>query len=147
MDSNPLDIIEPEGRPVNYRREQLQIVPLTIGQIPRMVRTARPVVDAVLALDAVPDGDGLVDLALSLVGDHGEALQQAAAIAVNRELAWIAGGNSAEFLDLAVAVFEVNRDFFVQTLGPRLRGLREKAGLRPGAGQTLSSSLPSADIH
>jgi hypothetical protein len=64
---------------------------------------------------------------------------------VKLDRATVSRGNPAEFLALAVAVFEVNRDFFVQTLAPLLAGLLQKAKAS-GDGKTRSSSSSSAAI-
>jgi hypothetical protein len=148
MDRLDLDVLDPPTREVLFKGERLVIRPLTIGQLPRLVRAAKPVVDAVLELDGAPSESGLIDLALQLIADHGEALPAAAAIAINKDVGWVAEGDTAEFLELAIAVFEVNRDFFVQRLGPRLQALRaESVAGRPGAGATPSSSSPNGGTH
>jgi hypothetical protein len=124
-----------------YRGERIEVKPLTIGQLPKLVRTARPVVNAVLALQSLPedsDGDGFVDLLVGLVADHGEAIYQAAAICIGKTPEWVAGGDLDEFVVLAKALVEVNRDFFVQRLGPLL-GSRG-GPLSSGDGLTPSSS-------
>lgn len=149
MDRNDLDVLDPPTVEVDFQNERLVIRPLTIGQLPRLVRAAKPVVDAVLELDAAPSQEGLIDLALGLIAEHGEALPLAAAIAIGRDPEWVAKADTAEFLDLAVAIFEVNRDFFVRKLGPRLQVLRAggAAEARPGDGATRSSSSPSGGTH
>lgn len=135
-----LDVLEPRPIGVSYRGETLEIRPLTVGQLPKLVRAARPVIDAVLALDALPEEDNagaLVDLVLDLVEQHGESVLAAAAICSGKSEAWIEGGDTAEFIALAQKIFEVNRDFFVQRLGPLLAG---RAEVEAGVGPTASSS-------
>jgi hypothetical protein len=145
--NDALDVLEPQAREVSYRGERLEIRPLTVGQLPRLVRTARPVLDALFAQQALPempaegatvDRDTL-ELLLDLVGDHGDAVFEAAALAVGRDAEWVAGGDPAEFAELATAVIEVNRDFFVRKLAPLLGG-RAAIPDASGAGQTASSS-------
>lgn len=144
-----LDALVPEARTVDFRTERLALRPLTVGQLPALVRVAQPVVDAVLALEAAPGEQALVELALGLIANHGEAVIAAVAIAIRKDAAWVGDADTAEFLTLAIALFEVNRDFFVQTLGPRLQALRAggASGALTGAGTTSSSSLPSAGTH
>ncbi len=139
--SDPLDVLEPSGSSVKYRSEIIEVTPITIGQLPKLVRTARPVINAVLALQSLPEdteADGFVDLVVDLLADHGEALYQAAAICIGKPAEWVAGGGLDEFVVLAKAVIEVNRDFFLRRLGPLL-GSRVGA-LSSGVGQTPSSS-------
>lgn len=140
--TDDLDVLEPAGSSVTYRGEEVTVSPLTIGQVPRIVRVARPILTQLLALQQAPAGDGpddgFVDLLAALVGDHGEAAIEALAISVNKPTAWIAGGTGDEVIALATAVYEVNRDFFVRRLGPLLGG-RAAAALS-GGGPTPSSS-------
>jgi hypothetical protein len=139
--TDALDVLEPSGSSVTYRGELIDVKPLTIGQLPKLVRTARPVINAVLALQTLPDdadGDGFVDLLVGLVADHGEAIYQAAAICIGKTPEWVAGGDLDEFVVLAKALVEVNRDFFVQKLGPLLGS--QGGSLLSGAGLTPSNS-------
>lgn len=128
-----LDVLSPQVFPVPYCGEVLEVGPLTIGQVPVLVRQARPLVDAVLDL---PDDADLMGAVLNLVEHQGEALIAAIAIAVGRSPEFISKGRLDEFHALSFKVFEVNRDFFVQTLGPHLARARGKHG----AGQIASSA-------
>jgi hypothetical protein len=127
--NDDLEVLEPSGSSVTFREETIELKPLTIGQLPKLVRAARPVIDAVLSLDKVPEsGDtDLVGLVMDLIEHHGEQVFEAASICTGKPANWIEGGAIDEFADLAVKVFEVNRDFFVRKLAPRLAELRAKA--------------------
>lgn len=148
---NDLDVLAPAGASVKYRGEQLEILPLTVGQLPRMVRVARPLIDAVLEMDSLPGDDDngeLLTLVLDLVDKHGEAAFEAAAVATGKPREWIEGGDLADFVSLAKTVFEVNRDFFGLKLAPLLAG-RAANGARPanGGGLTPSSSSSNTGTH
>lgn len=136
-----LDVLEPQAREVTYRGERLEIQPLAIGVLPKFVRLTRPVIDALLnsSEEALQDG-GDVDLLLDLVGEHGEACFEAAALVTGKPVDWICGGDLAEFAQLATAVLEVNRDFFTQRLAPLLAARASKSS---GSGPTPSSSSSS----
>jgi len=137
--TDSFDVLEPSGSSVTYRGEGLEITPIKIGELPKLVRTTRGLINALLEMPEVPEeGDGLVALILDLLADHGEAAFEAAAICIGRPVEWVRGGDVDEFVLLAQAVMGVNRDFFVQRLAPLL-GQRLELGLR-GAGQTPSSS-------
>ncbi|MBD9368859.1 hypothetical protein [Xanthomonas sp. XNM01] len=145
--SDALDVIEPAPAAVQYRGEQLEVRPLTVGAVPAIVRLARPVIDRVLSLEAVPDAaDGsTVDLALDLIDAHGETLFKAVGLAIERDAAWVAGGDIGEFVDLVLVLVQVNRDFFAQRLVPLLQARRTAQAT--GAGPTPSSSSSSAATH
>ena len=143
--TDDLDVLEPSGSSVRFRDKDLELKPLTIGQLPKLVRAARPVIDAVFSLDKVPDAgdEDMVGILMDLIEHHGEQVFEAAAICTGKTAEWIADAQIDEFADLAIKVFEVNRDFFVQKLAPRLTELRAKAGAGAathGPGPTASSS-------
>lgn len=136
-----LEVLEPSGSSVSYRGETVEVRPLTIGQLPKLVRTARPVINAVLSLQSLPDDTettAFVDLIVDMLADHGESIYQAAAICIGKPVDWVADGELDEFVQLAKAVIEVNRDFFVQRLGPLLANRANNPAT--GGGLTRSSS-------
>ncbi|MES7591061.1 hypothetical protein U6Y30_12265, partial [Cutibacterium acnes] len=50
MTTDALDVLDPAGETVPFQGDRVEVRPLTIGQLPRFVRTARPVIDTVLKL-------------------------------------------------------------------------------------------------
>lgn len=140
--TDALEVLEATPHGVAYRGESVEVRPLPVGAIPKLVREARPVVEALLAsswLSSESDELGAADVAgmLGLVEEHGEAVFKAVAIAVERDATWIGGADLAEFIALATKVVEVNRDFFIQRIVPLLGDL---ARTWRGAGPTASSS-------
>jgi hypothetical protein len=110
--------------------------------LPKFVRLARPVIDALLEADLAQSPMGAeVDLLLEVIGDHGEAVIAAAALVTAKPQAWVEAGDPAEFLQLATAIFEVNRDFFTRRLAPLLAG-RAKPSTGTGATPSSASSAP-----
>lgn len=136
--TDELEAIEPSTRTVTFNGERLELQPLKVGTIPKVVRLARPVINRILDLDALPDQDDgkMVDLALDLIQEHGADLFKAVGIAIKREPDWVEEGDISEFIELCRALYEVNRDFFVRHLAP----LFAKARQVNGAGKTPSSS-------
>lgn len=136
-----LEVLEPSAVEVLYRGDRLQVRPITIGSVPRLVSEARPVINALLDatwLTGDGGGDGaFLEGALNLVEQHTDAACKAVAICINREADWVQGGDVAEFFDLASTVLEVNRDFFTRRIVPLLGG---RLAIARGAGQTPSSS-------
>lgn len=140
-----LEVLEPSGIRVPFRGEWLDVRPLTLDKLAGTVRAARPLITALVALeDKVADADDNValDCLLTLLEEHSEGAAAVIAIAVGRDQADIAAGELPEFMALAQAVIEVNRDFFGRLLAS-LQGGRavRRAG---GAGPTPSSSSSSA---
>ena len=139
-----LEALEPSTRSASYRGERLVVRPLAIGMVPKIIRLARPVVSELIKFDDLPaDGsEEMILLVIDLVERHADSLFAAVSIAIDRDQAWIEGGDTAEFLELAIKLFEVNRDFFAQRLAPLLEAAKTAA--RTGRGPTPSSSLSSA---
>lgn len=147
--TDDLDVLEPAATAVSFRGEQVEITPLTVGHLPRLVRLARPVIDALLELDpeqlariapvggAPGAGADTLAVLMQLVGDHGESVIDALALCTGRKREWIASGELDEFVALAATVIGVNRDFFTRKLAPLLAS---QGWAGTGAGKTRSSS-------
>jgi len=131
-----LEVLDPPRSSVAYAGGPIEFGALEVGVLPEMVRQARPLIEAVLAVDEDSD---LLALALDLVPEHGDALFAALALATGQDVARIRKGTLAQFHALAKKVLEVNRDFFVQTLGPHLARARNRQGAH-GGGPTASSA-------
>lgn len=127
--SDELEALEPSGSSITYRGEPIEVKPLTVGQIPKLIRKARGAINVVLAMEALPDSNelGFIDLIMDLAGNHGEELYEGVAICVRKDPVWIADGDIDDFVNLAKVVFEVNRDFFARRLGPHLAARVESA--------------------
>jgi hypothetical protein len=134
--SDDLEALEPSGSSIKYRGEDIEVTPIRVGQVPKLVRKARSAINVVMAMDSIPDANaaGFFDLLMDLTGTHGEEVYEAVAICVGRDPAWIADGDIGEFFDLAKKVFEVNQDFFARRLGPLLAVRAES--VTPGDGPT-----------
>lgn len=149
MTTEGLDILDPQPGVAGFRGERLEIRPLTLGQLPRFCRLVRPVVAEFL------DGrhpawleDDTV-MVLELLELHGESIIEAAAIATGRPVEFIGGNeNTAELFELARAIVEVNRDFFIRAM----KAVKSALGSAPAAlastdGQTPSSTSSAPAIH
>ena len=82
--------------------ERIDLSPLKLGELPGFARAIAPVA---AHLSTSPDW-------LAIVGEHGEALIEAIAIATRRPRDWVACLETDAALHLAEAVFTVNADFF-----------------------------------
>ena len=145
-----LEVLESPSTGVLFRGERLEIRPLTIGQIPRLLRAAQPVVDAIIdsqVLASDSSDDGLLGFVMTLLGEHGEAVIEALAIITGKPTEHIADGDLAESAELAMKVAKVNRDFFDQRLGPLLRRALNGEAAADGTGSTLSRSSEIAATH
>ena len=128
-----LGVIEPPSITVMFQGHPLEIRPLTVGQLPAMMRALRDV-EMPTSLDA----HRLASQLPGLIADNGEAIIQAAVIASGEARAVVESAALDEFVELVAAVIEINSDFFVRTLLPTMT--LQVARLRQrSAGATHSS--------
>lgn len=139
--SGDLDALDPAPVVVEFRGERLEIRPLTIGQLPKFMRLARPIIEAVVGRgDALPDDDGgLIDLLVGLVADHGDAAVEAMAIVTGKPVAWLEAGSPTEFPALVRAIIAANKALFDQWIAPQAVGPAVPAQ-DDGSGPTQSSN-------
>ncbi len=139
-----VDALGPAAMPVPFHAGTIDVLPIEVGQIPAVIRKARPVIASILDLENLPEdgNDGaMVDLALDMIEQHGDAVFESIALLIGREASEVKKLNIGQFVVLAKSVFEVNRDFFRDHLAPllaRVRGSAESPST--GAGKTASTS-------
>ena len=127
------DILVPETVTLTVAGVAVEVRPLTVGQIPAVLRALKGVdFSAGIAADDLP----------RLLEAHGEQLIEAVAIAVKRTTEFVSNLDPVEFLTLASKVVEVNADFFAHRLAPVLAEVMQRvaAAAKPGAGPTPSRS-------
>jgi len=90
----------------------LEIGPVRLGQVPRLVAVVRPLVDEI---GAEPDW-------LALLLKHGDAVLDLLAICTRRKREWVDELALDDAVKLCALVFEVNVDFFVAQVAPALQG-------------------------
>ncbi len=128
MSEAELEVIFPRGEVINIAGERIEIRPLVLGELPAMLRAIRPFSGE---LSQEPDW-------LALLAEHGEALLAALALASHRPHEWVESLPLDEAITLAATVFEVNADFFVRRVAPRVGDLAQRIGQRLSSG-----SMPS----
>lgn len=132
-----LDTLVPQPVELTIAGEALAIRPLKVGQMPAFLRAINPVMHELTGSS--------IDW-LAMLGEHGDELLSAIAIAVGKPRDWVDELPADEAILLAAKVIEVNADFFTRTVMPKLGGLFEQmatpmqATTAPGAGSTPSST-------
>lgn len=110
----------------------LAIVPFKVGVLPKMARACAPF------MDLLKPGTS-VDW-LKLVGDHGENVFTALAIATGQQQEWVENLTAEEAILLAEAVIGVNADFFTRRVLPAITVGAVKLTTMIMAGRTPSNS-------
>lgn len=103
-------VLPPVQVEIRVADQTIALTPLVLGELPAFARAIQPFTTE-LAVE--PDW-------LRLLGSHGEAMIEAMAIASRQPRAWIANLALDEAICLAQALFEVNADFFIRRVVPKV---------------------------
>ncbi|HCF7066350.1 hypothetical protein P3764_01970 [Pseudomonas aeruginosa] len=126
-----LDVLVPQAQVLELAGQRLTIRALVVGELPAMLKAVRPFAEQ---LTGEPDW-------LALLCDHGDALLAALALASRQPRDWVDALALDEAITLAAAVFEVNADFFVRRVAPKVGDLAQSLNgqqNRRSAGSTPS---------
>ncbi|MFO0497140.1 MAG: hypothetical protein ACK52G_04345 [Betaproteobacteria bacterium] len=108
--SEPMAVLPPIPVEIRVADQTIALTPLVLGELPAFARAIQPFTTE-LAVE--PDW-------LRLLGSHGEAMIEAMTIASRQPRGWIAGLALDEAICLAQALFEVNADFFIRRVVPKV---------------------------
>ena len=108
--TDPMTVLPPVPVEIRVAEQTIALTPLVLGELPAFAKVIQPFT-AELAIE--PDW-------LRLLGSHGKAMIDAMAIASRQPCEWIAGLALDEAIFLAQALFEVNADFFIRRVVPKL---------------------------
>jgi hypothetical protein len=132
------------GREGTFKGETITVKPFTFGQFPRAIRLLRPITDAVK--DAGIAGMSAAGFSLAadwplrlpqVMDEAGESVIEFVAFAVGKPRVWFDDLAGDEGIALTKLVFEVNGDFFVQRIAPKL-GLAVQGEASPETGEQSS---------
>ncbi|AKJ30683.1 DUF6631 family protein [Caldimonas brevitalea] len=118
--SSDLEILVPPAQQLDIAGERLEIRPLVLGELPAVLKAVRPFA---AQLAGGPDW-------LALFAEHGEALLQTLTLTARKPREWVDQLAVDDALALAAAVFEVNADFFVRRVAPRIGDLAQQLSTR-----------------
>ena len=107
---DPMAVLPPVPVEIRVAEQTIALTPLVLGELPAFAKAIQPFT-ADLAIE--PDW-------LRLLGSHGDSMIEAMAIASRQSREWIAGLALDEAIFLAQSLFEVNADFFIQQVLPKL---------------------------
>lgn len=127
MTSSDLDVLVPQDQELELAGQRLTISPLVVGELPAMLKAVRPFAEQ---LTGEPDW-------LALLCDHGNDLLAALALASRQPREWVDVLALDDAITLAATVFEVNADFFVRRVAPKVGDLAQSLNGR------LAGSTPS----
>lgn len=141
-DTNDLEAIQSTRlRVVQLGQLEVEVRPLTVGQLPAFSKAVRPALNTMV--EWIDQDDVQLAEIADLVEAHGEAMIEAAAIATDVDAETLGRTELDEFIELIVAIVLVNADFFAHRLLPGLAttvsDLSQIAG-GDGGGRTQSNT-------
>ena len=93
----------------------IEIRPLKVGQVPAFLQAIGPVLKDIEA-----------GLTMEALTEHGDEIIRATAIGAEVDEAWLREQSLDVLIELATAVIEVNADFFVRNVAPRMKDAAER---------------------
>lgn len=108
----------------------MTITPVKVRHLPAFLRACEPIASALMAGDLQ-----------SALLHHADDLITATALGADVDRAWLEDQTAEVLIDLAAQVIEVNIDFFVQTLLPRINAAADRiSAAMPGGGTSGSAA-------
>lgn len=121
---NTLEKIAPIPVRIDIKEERLDLTPIKTKELPAMMRALAPV------LTEIQGGDVMTALA-----KNADAVIEAVSIGCRKSREWADELDLDELVQVAAAVIEVNADFFVRAVLPKLNqaveGLTSTIGRKP----------------
>jgi hypothetical protein len=112
MAEQDIDFIEPGRVVLVVDGIRIEVTPLLVKELPRVIRA----LDALIAT-LIYEGNSLdAPRLVALMGEHGEAIAEAVAVAVRQPQDWVDNLLPDRLVAMALAVVEVNADFFTRLL-------------------------------
>lgn len=133
---NGLNDLVPQALEVSAGGKVFAITPVTVGQLPAMIRAMEPI------LPELSQGD-----VLAAIGRHIEAVIEMVVIGARLDRSWLDAQPADVLVLLASAVFRANLDFFVHRLTPAVQAIARDLGQAadgltppPGSSPTVTAT-------
>lgn len=146
MEDNTLNTLLSDSEGILIRGERIVPLPFPFGKLPRVARSVSNLLDFALTMptglvDAIQSAakssdqsentgidtkaldPNLLTFFLGLMENSIEDVMALVSISTNKPVEWVESLNAVEGLELVVAVFSVNYDFFTQKFSAALNGL------------------------
>lgn len=146
--SEDLDILFPQGKKVMAAGDEISILPFTFGQLPNATKLMFPVVDSLKKSGILVIEGGNISLVSDwplrvpeILMEGGEPVMQLCAFATGKPRSWLDTVQMDEGVSIAMAIFQVNSDFFARRIAPMM-GLSVKQESSIGLMPSTSLSEP-----
>lgn len=136
---NTLSILVNEPTHITFGPYSIEATPITVGELPAVLRHAGPIIEAVQSISTIED-------AIALFAAHGDALIEITALAARLPIEQVRALTPDLAAELFIGLLELNSDFFARRMGPGLLRAGEILGRvgEPAAPQATSSTGPTS---
>lgn len=132
-----VELLFPQGKVVKLSGKDYTILPYGFGKFPKVMASLSKLADLAQFDTAAKTDDAIIKM-LFLSG--GEEVMELCALALDQPRKFLDAIPADEGIQLALAILEVNRDFFIARLQPQLSIITSKLSELAGAGSSLASS-------
>lgn len=131
---NDLEKMTPAGVQVKVGGENVTVSPIRVKELPQLMRVAKP-----FEADLNRKIEGKADI-IRMLAAHPDSLIEAVAICCRKPIEWVDALELDEFVQVALAVIEVNFDFFIQKVLPAVEAGMQNLGGKLDGLNSISSS-------
>lgn len=134
-----ITLLFPQGKSIVIKGETIALKPFGFGKFPKVLKVIKSLKTegrpALRSAEEAAAAIGSLDI-VSLIADNSDAVVELCALALNKPVTYFDDVPPDEAVDLVQAIIEVNADFFVKRLQPKL--LTALSGLSASVGGMLS---------
>lgn len=122
MESNGLELLQPESKVVKVNGEDIVVKPFKFKNLFEVLKLVYVVFSKFDFTEELDDA-----AFFGAVINESDAVIKIMSIAIKKDVSYFDEIEADEALDLAHAIFTINRDFFTQKLWPKLREMLPKS--------------------
>jgi hypothetical protein len=116
--SNDLTLLFPAGQQLSIRDENITIKPFKFGDLPKVFKCLEPLTTSMAKM--VADRNTSPAAIAMLMAEGGDSVLDLMVIGSKQNKVWIEELEMDEGVELLTAIFEVNADFFIQKVLPKV---------------------------
>lgn len=118
-ETNQLEILFPTGKEVTIRNAVYCIKPFKLGQIPKVLKAINPIVGVFAGL--AQKNTNMLEVITSILAEGGDNILDLIVLATNSPAEFVKNEMELdEGIELLTAVIEVNSDFFIKKVLPKM---------------------------
>lgn len=135
MAKDELKILVPD-EVINTIQGDVTVKPFKFTQFPKVIKTISEYASLISSAIAVSNENEILNIATALVSDDSEGIFDLIAMAIGKDREFLDSLEAEDGFNILVKVVELNIDFFVKTLAPKLGELTVKiGGITPQGGE------------